>query len=314
MSNDAVQIMIASLSQNTLKQYNSCLRQWWQFCQLNEIDALEASIPKIVSYLTSVYAKGASYQTLNCHRSALSLIIGTHIGTDDRVKRWFKGIFKLRPTRPKYDSTWDPQCVLSYVKQWYPLDSLVLEKLTKKLAILLALATGQRIQTLFSIHTKNILISNDRVEIVITDILKTSAPGNSGLKISLECFVNQPEICPVKTLLQYLQATSQLRVGEDSLNYLFITFKRPHKKASCQSISRWIREVMRESGIDTSKFSSHSTRHAAASRAHRVGLTVDSILKAVGWSTRSSTFARHYNRPLQSDSDQIMFARAVCGT
>lgn len=27
---------------------------------------------------------------------------------DDRVKCFMKGVFKLRPTKPKYSVTWDP--------------------------------------------------------------------------------------------------------------------------------------------------------------------------------------------------------------
>lgn len=48
---------------------------------------------------------------------------------------------------------------------------------------------------------------------------------------------------------------------------------------------------MKDSGIDTAIFSSHSTRHAASSQALKQGLTVDNILKAVGWSANSMTFA-----------------------
>lgn len=259
----------------------------------------------------TVFNKGASYQTLNCHRSALSLIIGSHIGNDDRIKRWFKGVFKMRPFGPKYSSTWDPAMVLSYLQKFYPLEDLDLEKLTKKTIMLLALTTGQRVQTLGSIRYNNIKLNDSGVTIILSDVLKTSAPGRFMSKISLP-YIDKQEICPVKSLLHYMKVTNQYR-QDNSLDHLFLTYKKPFKRPTTQTISRWLKQVMRDSGIDISCYSSHSTRHAASSRAFRQGLTVDSILKAVGWSSKSKTFAKHYNRPLQ-DNEQVSFARAVCSS
>lgn len=302
---------MASLSPNTIKQYNSCLKQWWIYTKDKDIDIFSASIPIIISYLTLVFQRGVSYQTLNCHRSSLSLIIGNQVGTDDRIKRWFKGVYKLRPLTPKYSSVWDPSRVLSYVCHWYPLNDLSLEKITKKTVMLLVLATGQRVQTINSIRLNNINLTINGVEIFFTDILKTSAPNRPQPKIVLPYFTAQPEICPVKTLTQYIEVTRGLRINDNSCDYLFITIKRPHHRASCQSISRWLKQVMSDSGIDITRFSAHSTRHAATSCAYREGLSVDSIIKAVGWSPRSSSFATHYNRPLYNEPNQVLFARAV---
>ncbi|KAI8437235.1 hypothetical protein MSG28_010551 [Choristoneura fumiferana] len=309
--NDAIDVMIASLAKNSLRQYDSCLRQWWQFCKSHNEDLVSISVPKIISYLMLIFKKGASYQTLNCHRSALSLIIGSNLGNDDRIKRWFKGVYKLRPCIPRYSSTWDPATVLSYLKHWFPLETLDLRKLTLKSAMLLALTTGQRVQTLSLIKFNNIIHREEGIDIILTDIQKTSAPGRFMNKLSLPFFINNPDICPAKTLLQYLKVTNGLRRNSNCVR-LFLTVKSPHKPASTQTISRWLKSVMKVSGIDVNKFTSHSTRHAASSQAHRAGLTTDSILRAVGWSSRSTTFARHYNRPLISDDNaQDLFARSV---
>lgn len=312
---DAIEVMIASLAQNSIKQYDSCLQQWWQFCKSHNEDLVSTSIPRIISYLMLIYKKGASYSTLNCHRSALSLIIGSRIGNDDRIRRWFKGVYRLRPCIPKYTNTWDPATVLSYLKHWYPLEALDIRKLTLKTAMLLALTTGQRVQTLSLIKYNNIKEYEGGIDIILTDIQKTSAPGRFMNKLSLPFFISNPDICPVKTLLQYLEMTKELRENSDCIK-LFLTIKRPFKPASTQTISRWLKLVMKDSGIDVQNFSPHSTRHAASSRAYRSGLTTDSILRAVGWSNRSSTFARHYNRPLSNeDNVQNSFARAVvCNT
>lgn len=298
--------MTASLAKSSIKQYSSCLKQWWQYSTNNSIDIFNPTVSVVLSYLSAIFDAGASYQTLNCHRSAISLIAGQNIGQDESLRRWFKGIFKLKPYVPKYNSSWDPAIVLSYIEKWYPLENINLEKLTKKTVILLALATGQRSQTLFSINIHNIMVNSLGVDILITDILKTSRLGTQ-TKLMLPYFVNKPEICPVKTLLKYIEVTEKLR----SQDYLFVSYRRPYHKVSGQTISRWIKQVMNESGVDD-MFSPHSTRHASTSKAFRAGLSVDSILSTVGWSRHSSTFAKHYNRPLLEISNNHQFAAAVC--
>lgn len=274
--------------------------------------------------MTYFYNNGSSYQTLNCHRSAISLVIGEHIGININLKRWFKGVFRFRPSLPKYNFTWDPSVILNYIQGWYPHETLSLKNLTMKCTILLALCTGQRVQTLSLIKINNINISVNNITIIITDIIKTSAPGRNQPMLTLSYFHEKPEICPARALISYLDITKELRFSQGyTLQELFITSKKPYKPATCQSISRWMKQVMSSSGIDTNIFSSHSTKHASTSCAHRQCLAVDTILRTAGWSSQSQTFARHYNpliinyyiiRPIINNQDNCSFSTAICRT
>ncbi|CAG9127378.1 unnamed protein product [Plutella xylostella] len=109
------------------------------------------------------------------------------------------------------------------------------------------------------------------------------------------------------TLVDYISFTKELR--STSSDHLLITVKRPHRNATAQSISRWIKQVLQESGVDAAVFSAHSARHAATSAAHSAGLSLDLIRKTAGWTASSSTFAKYYKRPLLQQSN---FAKAVC--
>lgn len=91
---------------------------------------------------------------------------------------------------------------------------------------------------------------------------------------------------------------------------LFLTFKRPFKNASANTISWWVKDVLRASGVDISIFSAHSTRHASTSNDYRKGIKLDVIRSTVGWSEKSQTFAKYYNRPIASHRNDT-FARAV---
>lgn len=60
---------------------------------------------------------------------------------------------------------------------------------------------------------------------------------------------------------------------------------KSHNRASKDTISRWIRPVMTDAGIDVSMFEPHSTSAAAASKAINLSLPVQEILHTADWSS-----------------------------
>lgn len=305
----ALDICMASITASTFKQYDSGLKLWWQFCKTKSISVFSASIPTILEFLTLQFNRGATYGSLNSYRSAIAQILGPSIAQDFRIQRFFKGICHLRPSRPKYDNTWDPAIVLDHVRGLSN-SEISLELLSCKLAMLLALSTGQRVQTLSLIELDNISSSPEGLQIRISKRVKSSSTNRCQPVLSLPFFLDDPNICVASTLLYYIEKTSSLR-NPALCNNLLITFKKPHHNATSQSISRWIKRIMRDSGIDTLSFTSHSTRHASTSTAHRKGIPLDIIRSAAGWSGRSTVFATFYKRPLR---DSYAFAKAVFST
>ncbi|XP_061721260.1 uncharacterized protein LOC133528068 isoform X1 [Cydia pomonella] len=303
----AICIMLASLSNSSLKQYDSCLKKWFSFCINNQVDVYQASVPNVISFLTDLYHSGAQYGTLNSCRSALSLILGADIGNDNRMKRFFKGIFRLRPPLPKYSMTWDTSVVLNSLANWYPNATLNLEKISKKLVTLLALTTAHRVQTLSKINIKNIEFHVNEIHIKIPDLIKTSRVGVAQPTLVLPYFRERPEICPCAALHSYLDVTKSLR----SSDVLFVSLNKPHRAITSQTLSRWIKNTLQECGIDISIFTAHSTRHAATSRAHRLGVNLDVIRKTAGWSGTSSTFGRFYNRIIVKNINSCTLARSI---
>lgn len=303
----AIDICLASVTPATLKQYNSGLKLWWEFCSSMKIDVFTASVPNVLSFLTTQYNKGASFGTLNSYRSAIAQILGPNIAQDIRTKRFFKGISHLRPSKPRYQNTWDPSLVLDFCRSKKNED-LSLEDLSHKLSILLALASGQRVQTLALIKLENISRSCKGIEIKIPDRVKTSGINKFQPLISLPFMPNDKEICVATTILCYIERTEKLRTEGVRSKNLFLTLKRPYHNATSQTISNWIKKIMSKSDIDTNTFKVHSTRHASTSAAYRKGMSFDTIRLAAGWSENSQTFAKFYNRPI---NDCNNFAHAV---
>lgn len=260
----------------------------------------------MISFLTQMFNDGCQYGTLNTYRSALSLILSS-ITKDDRLTRFFKGVFRMRPPLPKYSFTWDTNCVLDHLSTWYPNEDLSQDRLSRKTITLLALTTAQRVQTLSKISISNIKFSNTQVIIKIPDLLKTSRPGSKQPVVLLPYFNDKPSVCPVKTLECYLNKTKILRRSDN----LFIGIKKPHNEVGSQTLSRWIKRTLGECGIDTTMFSAHSTRHAATSRAFSLGVSIDTIRNTAGWSGNSNTFAKYYNRNIVNINESSSFANVI---
>lgn len=299
--------MLASFSDSTIKQYNTSLKLWWQFCISNNIDIFEPSKDSILTFLTTCFNNGCGYSSLNSHRSALSAFLGNNVGSNVCVKRLLKGAYKMKPTKPKYSNTWDPQLVLDHISKWFPNTDLSLEKITKKLTILLAICTAHRMQTLSLIKLENISFLDNSIKINITDIIKTSAPGREQPVLYLPYFRENINICPATTLSDYASRTRNLRT--ENTGHVLLTYKAPHKAATAQSLSRWVKQVLSECGVDINVFGAHSTRHASTSAASRAGVNIETIRKTAGWTNSSNSFAQFYNRTILREGE---FARSVC--
>lgn len=260
----------------------------------------------IIRFLAKKYEKGALYGSLHSIRSAISFIVGTEIGQSDIIDRFLKGVAKLRPSEPKYDSTWDPKIVLGYFKG-VSNKNLPLEGLSKKALTLLALVSGQRIQTLALIDIRNIVIDKEVMEIKIPDRINISRPEKKQTILILPVYKRNLNICPVNTLQYYLKKTKLLR---KDIKTLFISLKKPFKGVTSQTLSRWLKDTLHDCGLDTNIFSAYSTRHASTSAAKHRDVSVDIIRNSAGWTDKSDMFAnKFYNRPVIHD--RTLYVQAI---
>ncbi len=297
--------MMASLSENTLKQYNTTFRLWWRFCFQTGISVYEATTEELIRFLHNIFeTANLKYGSFNSHRSALSLILEPSVTDNPILNRFMKGLSKLRPAAPRYNATWDPNSLLQYAER-LP-NPLTLQELSRKLVTLLCLITGHRLQTIAKIKLSNFIYGEDAIQILIADPIKTSGRNQLQPTLHIPFFKEKRFLCCASALTEYIDRISCLRHGQDTL---FLSYRRPHLVASKQTLSRWVKEFLQAAGIDTSVFKAHSTRHSSTSAALRNGIAVDVICKTAGWSQRTATFAKFYNRPLVPPNE---FARAVC--
>lgn len=309
LSQEAMNICLASNASSTSSSYQHHLHEFKDFCTRHNVtDHLSTTAATGVEFLTQLFHQGKSYSTINSARSALSQFVElsdspNDFGTHPLTRTFMKGVFKLRPPQPRYQSTWDVKPVLDWAKTLTN-SELNLKLLSIKCVMLIALASGQRMQTIAALDLGHTFVHSDKVVFNIAKIIKTSKPGVHHA-IELCRFPEDLRICPVECLEKYLEATKSIRKDTN----LFISFHKPHNTVSAQTLSRWIRNALELSGVDR-VFKPHSTRGAAASKAAS-NIDISVVLKTVGWRSHM-TFARFYNRPIQTDSN--LFSTSVLGS
>ena len=281
VSGDASALILSATRKNTNAAYQSAWNFWRNWCTTREKDPLSPSSTDIVNFLAE-YSVGRSYRTVNVARSALSSTLAVNpgnvaVGVDPLVNKLLKGLYNKFPPSARYSHTWNPDTVLSYFDSTAGV-ALSLLELSRKVVTLLALCTLLRTYELSSISLESIVVCDSEMSFSLSKPRKAQHSGPLH-RVSVAAWRLNDSICPVKCLESYLDRTAALRDANNSAS-LFISSNKPHGPASVPTIGRWIKEQLKLAGIDTSIFTAHSTRGAAASKAVFSGIPIQAVLDA----------------------------------
>ena len=121
-------------------------------------------------------------------------------------------------------------------------------------------------------------------------------------------FPSNSKLCPVEALRCYLKATRTIRpaIPSSKPDPLFILYVKPHKPISAPSLARWLRSLLKVSGVNSDIFKAHSVCAASTTAAANSNVPLSEILKMADWSS-PSTFQKFYYKPIHSSN----FAHAV---
>lgn len=89
---EAIPMVTASLSENTIKQFNTTISKWWKFCEGICETIFNSGLGEILNFLNQEYKKGAKYATLNTHRAALGLLFSMK-QHEETINRFLRGVF-----------------------------------------------------------------------------------------------------------------------------------------------------------------------------------------------------------------------------
>ena len=116
-----------------------------------------------------------------------------------------------------------------------PVEELKLKDLTFKTVMLVVLLSGQRCQTVRAFTLNGIKHLDNQITFEINTLLKTSKPGKHIKPLVLKAYPVDKLLCVVTSLEQYLLKTS---VVGDGNNELWLSFNKPHKPVSKDTIAR----------------------------------------------------------------------------
>lgn len=250
---------------------------------------------------------GKSYSVINTNKSVLlqtlKLLGNSWCENSVYISRFMKGLYNSNPPAPRYVHSWDVSVVIQYLRTLFPLESLDLKMLTLKLVALISLTVAPRAQTLIALNLDDMIILNEKIIFSVTKLLKTSKPGKS-FQVHIYHFEKE-ELCAMHTLLFYIDKTRHLRKSRQLL-ISYVSFD----SVSTKTVARWLKEVLWNSGIDTSVFKAHSFRGAAASAAFSRGCSLNEIMKTGDWSSVRN-FTKYYLRQGPYVDKNCNFADAV---
>jgi len=270
---------------------------------------MSSTVNVLLEFLAQLFELGLSYSAINTAKSAVimfvSLCSGDFLDSNNMlIQKFMRGVFAQRPALPRYCIPWDTSIVLRYLKGQFPLEAISLLSLSRKLAMLLVLLSGQRGRSIHLLDLSLIECKDDLLVLRFGQLLKMSRPGRHLEEITLPAYKNNAELCIVKTFKAYVRRTLSIR---QTKRRLFLSTIRPHAPVSRDTIGKWIKYVLGAAGIDLKIFGTHSTRAAATSKACGFGVPLQTIIKTAGW-TNNQTFRKYYDRPISRNTE---FASAI---
>ncbi|KAG1056529.1 hypothetical protein G6F43_001580 [Rhizopus delemar] len=63
------------------------------------------------------------------------------------------------------------------------------------------------------------------------------------------------------------------------------------------TVANWVKDIMKQAGIDTEKYGPHSIRSAASTKAVEKGHSIENVKQHANWSRNTQTFERFYYKP-----------------
>ena len=201
-------ILLSSWRKSTRGRYNSVLQQWNDFCGREETNYLLPDATSVPKFFTELYEKGCQYSSIALARSALAFGVTVRGYATLSDHPLIKGVFHLRPPKPKYSSIWDADILLKYWQKIEDNSQLNLLELSKKVTTLLLLLHGLRISTIATFDVTLITMSNDTCIFYRSELLKPDRQGRPRDKFIYKKFENS-KLCPMAATKKYLKRRAE---------------------------------------------------------------------------------------------------------
>ena len=212
-----------------------------------------------------------------------------------------RSLFQIHLTNARIKNfVWDANIVIDALRDYPPYSELPLAWHSVKLVLLILLSTMARKQVLEMLDINHMTFHDASVEFVLQGRQKQFHVGNvdhAHTVLELFPYPVDDKICPVRCLIEYLNATKYVRPPDQA--GLFLRAIPPFTNVKKATFAGWVKKGLLFAGIDLNQFKLHSTHAASSSTAFHAGIPVNEVLLRAGWSS-ISTFMRFYGRSVRS--------------
>ncbi|KAG1140888.1 hypothetical protein G6F37_012907 [Rhizopus arrhizus] len=316
-----IQFLNKKIRTSTQRMYDTGWIRWTAWCQDNNKKALEYNPRNVLAFLVDHQHYSSNH--LNTLRSAIASVFTiiheqqTPIADQPIIKEFFAAKRKSNVSIPKKHQlfTWDIAILINYIKdKLTPTVNLSLQQLQLKTILLLCMATMWRPRSdIGRLQFRDIHIQ--RLGETTSATIHAREPKECQVKSVTLGEYKEEQLCPVKTLVNFLHRTANTRDDLPVDHTLFLTYleKEEIRSSSVRptTVANWIKAVMQAAGIDTTNFQAHSIRSAASTKAVELGHSIQDVKKHANWSLQSNTFEDFYYKPSSQASSSTAINNSI---
>ena len=316
-STDVLNLVEQAHRPGTKKLYDSRWLSWSRWCSDQDVNPVKPSRFQFANYLAMLAKeKHLSASSVKGHRASISTTIkqlgGHGFSEDYLLKDVVKGVTLQEARTPRLFPAWDLNLVVGMLRSdpFEPINSCPLDKLTFKTVFLISLASGRRCSEVHALHYQSLAWESDgsvSLRFLPGFLAKNQPPDQPSPPIIIKALapILCPDdidryLCPIRCLKSYLKRTKHLR--SHSKKCLFVSPLESKKSdISVSSISRWIKNVIREAYCSPEvtgqpdNVRAHEVRAWATSLAWANNTSLKDLMEAAYWFGRP-TFFQFYLR------------------
>jgi hypothetical protein len=154
----------------------------------------------------------------------------------------------------------------------------------------------------------------DNTDEIRSMIIHSRQPKVASQKSMQLGILQDSKLCPVRTLLAFVQKSVQYRQHLPEDHTLFLSYlgidEKPKSPIRQSTVANLIQTEMKKAGIET-RFKAHSIRSAASTKAVQRGSSIQAVKQHANWSLTSNTFERYYYKPTAQASASASIINSI---
>ena len=303
-SQKTIDLLSPAVDNRSSRTVSSAIRIWENWCSSQQINPVTCDLNSICEFFSDMFSQGKSYNTIAGYRSAISeihdFVDNISIGSHPDIIKAMLAMRIDRPPATKTDETINITPSLDYIINLGDNFLMSIKDLTCKTAFLMALVSACRPSDLHRLDAHNCTRSRTAIffnciapkEYNIAIAHSASTSKSRSKTVYIGSYPDEKRLCPYEAISDFLIRTRPWRNSVDQQRALFLITKDPHTPASVDTISNWIKSILRISSPDST---AKDMRVLSAFFAQNAGAGLETVLALGNWSS-NSVYHRFYQR------------------